>query len=86
MTQESCSQLPAFECLNHVQLAIPKGSEGRVRHFYATVLGMSELEKPSVLAERGGAWFRSGGVEIHLAVEKDFRPARKARAEGCESR
>ncbi len=63
MKQRNRSELPAFEYLNHVQLAIPEGSEGRVRHCYATVLGMIEIEKPPVLARRGGAWFRSGGVE-----------------------
>lgn len=27
---------------------------------------------------RGGAWFESGSVKIHLGVDADFRPARKA--------
>ena len=30
------------------------------------------------LAGRGGAWFESGVVRVHLGVEADFRPARKA--------
>lgn len=42
------------------------------------VLGLSELEKPPVLAARGGCWFRGYGMELHLGVEEDFRPARKA--------
>jgi catechol 2,3-dioxygenase-like lactoylglutathione lyase family enzyme len=49
-----------------------------VRAFYGGVLGMAEVEKPPVLAARGGCWFRGGGLELHLGVEKDFRPARKA--------
>lgn len=36
-----------------------------------------EVYKPPVLAARGDAWFRSGGVELHLGVEEDLRPARK---------
>jgi len=64
--------------LHHVQLAAPRGSEPALRHFYGTVLGMEELPKPPVLAARGGAWFRSGALELHLGVEDDFRPARKA--------
>lgn len=39
---------------------------------------MDEVEKPPVLAARGGCWFRSGGVEVHLGAEDDFTPARKA--------
>ncbi len=48
------------------------------RGFFVGVLGMTEVEKPLVLADRGGAWFRAGGLEVHLGVEADFRPARKA--------
>ncbi len=64
--------------LHHVQLAMPPGREEDVRHFYSTVLGMQEIPKPPVLAARGGAWFRAGEMELHLGVEEDFRPARKA--------
>jgi hypothetical protein len=64
--------------LHHVQLAMPPGAEDTVRAFYGGVLGMTELEKPPVLAARGGCWFRSGGLEVHLGVEADFQPARKA--------
>jgi catechol 2,3-dioxygenase-like lactoylglutathione lyase family enzyme len=64
--------------LHHVQLAAPAGSENRLRHFYGEVLGLPEVPKPPVLAARGGVWFRSAHVELHLGVEADFRPARKA--------
>ncbi|HEX2216246.1 MAG TPA: VOC family protein [Xanthobacteraceae bacterium] len=64
--------------LDHVQLAIPPGAEERCRPFYVGLLGMTEVTKPPVLAARGGLWLKSGAVEIHLGVEEDFRPARKA--------
>ena len=64
--------------LHHVMLAIPLGSEDRVRPFYLGVLGMVEIVKPPILAARGGLWVRGDGLEIHLGVEDDFRPARKA--------
>ncbi len=64
--------------LHHVQLAIPAGGEDRCRAFWGDILGMTELEKPPVLAARGGCWFRGGGLEVHLGVEQDFVPARKA--------
>lgn len=64
--------------LHHVQLAMPANAEEEIRHFYAEVLGLTEIQKPPVLAARGGAWFRGGALELHLGVEADFRPARKA--------
>ena len=64
--------------IDHVQLAMPPGAEEEGRRFYCGVLGMTELAKPPVLAARGGAWFGSGGLQLHLGVEEGFRPARKA--------
>ncbi|GAA0533704.1 VOC family protein [Paractinoplanes ferrugineus] len=67
-----------FVGLHHVQLLIPSGGEDDARRFYAGVLGMTELEKPTVLKARGGCWFRGGGWEIHLAPVPSFEPARRA--------
>ena len=67
-----------IEGLHHTQLACPAGSEVALRAFYVDVLGMVEIAKPSGLAARGGAWFRSGTAELHLGVEEPFRPAAKA--------
>jgi catechol 2,3-dioxygenase-like lactoylglutathione lyase family enzyme len=64
--------------LHHVQLTAPRGSEEVLRQFYGTALGMTEVSKPPELAARGGAWFRSGALELHLGIEDDFRPAGKA--------
>jgi catechol 2,3-dioxygenase-like lactoylglutathione lyase family enzyme len=60
-----------------MQLAMPPGEEETARGFFIGVLGMTEVAKPPALAARGGAWFRQGGLELHLGVEDDFRPARK---------
>jgi catechol 2,3-dioxygenase-like lactoylglutathione lyase family enzyme len=85
---DSSEQLPAvvresaepgqLTGLHHVQLAAPRGSEAVLRQFYGTALGMTEVPKPAVLAARGGAWFRSGALELHVGIEDDFRPAGKA--------
>jgi catechol 2,3-dioxygenase-like lactoylglutathione lyase family enzyme len=61
-----------------VQLAMPPGQEQRARDFYQGLLGIPEVPKPPELAKRGGAWFERGALKIHLGVEADFRPARKA--------
>lgn len=66
-----------FSGLHHMQLAMPAEQEQRAREFFVDVLGLVEIDKPPVLAARGGAWFRAGGLELHLGVEHDFRPARK---------
>ena len=57
---------------------MPPGGEDAARGFYGNLLGMGEEAKPTELAARGGCWFRSGVVRLHLGVEADFRPARKA--------
>lgn len=64
--------------LDHVQLAMPAGEEARAREFYSGILGLTEVPKPANLAKRGGAWFEGGALRVHLGVEADFRPARKA--------
>src|SRR5438067_12009894 len=42
------------------------------------ILGMEEISKPAELAKRGGCWFKSGVVQIHVGGEHDFRAAKKA--------
>ncbi|MFJ3642475.1 VOC family protein [Streptomyces sp. NPDC090108] len=72
--------------LDHVQLAVPPGTEDVLRAFYTGVLGLAEIPKPPALAARGGCWFGAGPVQLHLGVEEALagggrchcRPARKA--------
>ncbi len=64
--------------IHHVQLACPPGSEPALREFYGRVLGMDEVQKPASLAARGGCWFKGFDIELHLGVEDEFQPARKA--------
>ena len=64
--------------IDHVQLAMPQGKEADARAFYQDVLGIPEVPKPPNLAKRGGCWFVRGALKVHLGVEDDFRPARKA--------
>ena len=64
--------------LDHVQLAMPAGREDEARAFYDGLLGIPHVPKPPHLAVRGGCWFEAGDVKVHLGVDPDFRPARKA--------
>jgi catechol 2,3-dioxygenase-like lactoylglutathione lyase family enzyme len=63
---------------DHVQVAAPAGCEVAARAFYGDLLGLAELPKPPVLAARGGCWFQAGTQELHVGVEAEFAPARKA--------
>jgi catechol 2,3-dioxygenase-like lactoylglutathione lyase family enzyme len=64
--------------IDHVQLVMPQGEEAAARRFYGDLLGLTEVTKPASLAARGGCWFELGPIKVHLGVEADFRPARKA--------
>lgn len=64
--------------IDHVQIAMPASAEESARAFYMGVLGFIEIPKPAELAKRGGVWLQSENVQLHLGIEQDFHPARKA--------
>jgi catechol 2,3-dioxygenase-like lactoylglutathione lyase family enzyme len=64
--------------IDHVQLAMPAGAEKDAVAFYEVILGLPRVPKPTDLAKRGGCWFESATVKVHLGVEQGFRPAHKA--------
>jgi catechol 2,3-dioxygenase-like lactoylglutathione lyase family enzyme len=64
--------------IDHILIAMPPGREDEARAFYHGILGLDEKVKPPQLAARGGCWFESGDLQVHLGVEKSFIPARKA--------
>ena len=69
-----------IEGIDHVQLAMPPGpeAEARAEEFFAGLLGLPRVPKPPQIAGRGGCWSERRAVKVHLGVEQDFRPARKA--------
>ena len=67
-----------LDAIDHVQLAAPAGCEDAARRFFGELLGLEELEKPEPLRSRGGVWFQAGAQQLHVGVEADFSPARKA--------
>jgi catechol 2,3-dioxygenase-like lactoylglutathione lyase family enzyme len=67
-----------IEGIHHIQLAMPAGQEDRARRFYSDLLGIPEVPKPQELVKRGGVWFERVHLRIHLGVDPEFRPARKA--------
>lgn len=69
--------------LDQIQLAMPPGGEDRARGFWCDVLGMTEEVKLEQLASRGGCWFRAGEIIVHIGVEKEFMPQKKAHPAFC---
>ena len=69
--------MPEVE-LDHVQIAAPPGCEAAARHYFGDLLGLEELSKPAPLSARGGCWFALGDRQLHIGVDPDFTPARKA--------
>jgi len=67
-----------LRAIDHVQIAIPPGGEEKARAFYGDMLGLVEVPKPPTSAARGGCWFESGSIKVHLGVEQDFRANVKA--------
>ncbi len=66
--------------LHHLQIAMPAGGEEAAVGFYGDLLGLDQIAKPANLAGRGGVWFATGTLQVHLGVDKDFVPATKAHA------
>jgi catechol 2,3-dioxygenase-like lactoylglutathione lyase family enzyme len=64
--------------LDHVQVSAPPGAEAEARRFYGELLGLSEIEKPPALRGRGGVWFALGRQQLHVGIDVDFTPARRA--------
>ncbi|WP_028399374.1 VOC family protein [Ectobacillus panaciterrae] len=72
-----------FTGIDHVQLAAPKGCEEQAREFFGNKLGLPEIPKPANLQGRGGCWFVCGKQEIHIGVQENFVPAKKAHPAFC---
>ena len=68
----------SFQGIDHVQVAAPRNQEDEARAFYGDKLGFQEIKKPDLLAKRGGVWFQVGHHQLHVGVENDFQPAKKA--------
>jgi catechol 2,3-dioxygenase-like lactoylglutathione lyase family enzyme len=64
--------------IHHVLIAMPAGGEDAARSFYGKVMGLMEIEKPENLRARGGVWFETGNLQLHLGVDSTFMPATKA--------
>jgi catechol 2,3-dioxygenase-like lactoylglutathione lyase family enzyme len=67
-----------FKGIDHIQLAAPKDCEDTARDFWGKKIGLNEINKPENLQGRGGCWFELGNQQLHIGVEENFLPAKKA--------
>ena len=55
--------------IHHVNVTVPKSLEDAAKHFYAVVMGLTEVPKPADSRGRGGAWYQLGDLQLHLSIE-----------------
>jgi catechol 2,3-dioxygenase-like lactoylglutathione lyase family enzyme len=63
--------------IDHVQIAVPKALEAQALAFYRGVLGLTEIPKPEELRARGGAWFQTGNLQMHVGLDPVASPKSK---------
>ncbi len=52
--------------VDHILITIPQGKTAKARHFYATVLGLHEIEGKH---PKGAIWFNMGDIQLHVREE-----------------
>lgn len=56
--------------IDHLHLTAPHGADDQTRQFYGDVLNLKEIDAPADLAARGGVWYESGGVNLHIGPDE----------------
>ncbi|MCB9893688.1 MAG: VOC family protein [Planctomycetes bacterium] len=64
--------------VDHVQIAVPPELEEAALAFYVGVLGLKRLPKPEGTGDTRGAWLGAGNLQVHIGIQQDFTPAKKA--------
>jgi len=59
--------------LHHVNVTVPAKLEAAAKHFYASVIGLTQVPKPAA-ARQIGAWYQIGDNQLHLSVEEANGP------------
>ena len=59
--------------LHHVNVTVPAELEAAAKHFYGSVLGLTQVPKPTA-ARQIGAWYQIGENQLHLSVEATDGP------------
>ncbi|HXQ24162.1 MAG TPA: GNAT family N-acetyltransferase [Candidatus Acidoferrales bacterium] len=77
--QKGREPAPIIRGVHHAQITVARGAEAQAREFYCTLLGLSEVQKPAALQDRGGFWLQVGDRQVHVGIEDGVdRQASKA--------
>src|SRR3990172_4987128 len=67
--------------VDHVQITAPRAREREARHFYASVLGLRELERPLTIPA-SGLWFALDEMtELHVVFADDLEAVKRRLAD-----
>ncbi len=58
-----------FIRFDHLQICIPPGAENEAREFYTTIIGLTEIPKPTRLLANGGLWYSVAGIQLHIGTD-----------------
>jgi catechol 2,3-dioxygenase-like lactoylglutathione lyase family enzyme len=61
--------------LHHVNVTVAPELEEATKHFYGTVLGLTQVPKPAT-SRQSGAWYQIGSNQLHLSVKARENGAR----------
>lgn len=64
--------------IDHILIAMPPGREDEARAFYHGILGLAERSSRRSLLRARAVGLKAETCRVHLGVEKNFIPARKA--------
>jgi catechol 2,3-dioxygenase-like lactoylglutathione lyase family enzyme len=65
--------------INHVNVTVPAALELAAKQFYGDVLGLRQIPKPEGPRKNVGAWYESGGLQLHLSIEDGAQNERSER-------
>ena len=55
--------------LHHVNVTVPAELEAAAKHFYGSIVGLTQVPKPAA-ARQVGAWYQIGDNQLHLSLEE----------------
>ncbi len=55
---------------DHIHICVPGEKLEEAKLFYASVIGLQQIERPDHLFSTAGYWFNMGDIQLHIGVDK----------------